>query len=278
MTLKRWDAIWEWPLMAGAIAFLVAYAYQVLSNVQGPPNNVVWIVLLGTWAMFAINYLGGLVLARPRGAWFVRHLLDLAIVVLPILRPLRLFRLLVLLAIFQRVAGRTMRGKVIVYVIGSTIMLLFVASLAVLDAERAEPGATIHSFGDAMWWACSTITTVGYGDVVPVSLSGRCIAVALMIGGIALLGTVTATLASWIVQRVAEEDEAGQAATRQQVEALTKQIAALHEQAIRREQDLSNRPPAGTAQPRRPSTAVGRSSRGPSPRRRRPSARVRPAP
>jgi voltage-gated potassium channel len=272
MTSERWNALWEWPLMLGAVTFLAAYAYQVLANVQGPPNEVVWLILMATWAMFAVNYAGALLLARQRRAWFVAHLLDLAIVALPVLRPLRLFRLLVLLAVFQRVAGRTMRGRVIIYVIGSTVMLVFVASLAVLDAERAEPGATIRNFGDAVWWACSTITTVGYGDVVPVSLSGRCIAVALMIGGIALLGTVTATLASWIVQRVAEEDEAGQAATRQQVEALTLQIAALHEQAALRDEARSAAPSPRVLTPtslRRARQAVPgrrRPARGASPR------------
>ena len=143
------------------------------------------------------------------------------------LRPLRLVRVVILLAVFQRVAGRTMHGRVAVYVAGSTVMLVFVASLAELSAERHEPGASINSFGNALWWACSTITTVGYGDMAPISLTGRCIAIALMVGGIALLGTITATLASWIVQRVAEEDEAGQSATRRQVEALAQQLAAL---------------------------------------------------
>lgn len=154
----------------------------------------------------------------------------MAIVALPILRPLRLLRLVILLGVFQRVAGRTLRGKVVLYVAGSTVGLVLVGSLAVLDGERHEAGASIATFGDALWWAFTTITTVGYGDMRPVSVTGRCIAVVLMIGGIALLGTVTATLASWIVQRVAEEDDAGRAATRRQVDELTSQIQALRNQ------------------------------------------------
>ena len=93
-----------------------------------------------------------------------------------------------------------------------------------------------------MWWACSTITTVGYGDMSPVSLTGRCVAVALMLGGIALLGTVTATLASWIVQRVAEEDIAGHAATTQQVEALVRRVEALPGQPDERPTGRPQRP------------------------------------
>lgn len=231
VTAARWQAFWEWPLTVAALAFLAVYAWQVLGDLTGTASQVAEVILLLTWALFAVDYLGELLLAEHRWRWFFRHLLDLAIVVLPVLRPLRLVRLLVLMAIFQRFAGRTMRGRVVVYLVGSTVMLIFVASLAVFDAERTEPEATIRSFGDAVWWACTTITTVGYGDMSPVSPTGRLIAVALMVGGIALLGTVTATLASWIVQRVAEEDEANQAATRRQVEALTAQLAELRAHA-----------------------------------------------
>lgn len=227
MTAARWDAIWEWPLTAAAVTFLVAYTWQVLGDLQGPRSDAVGVVMTIAWVLFAVDYVGRFALADRRWRWFGRHLLDLAIVALPILRPLRLLRLVILLGVFQRVAGRTLRGKVVLYVAGSTVGLVLVGSLAVLDGERHEAGASIATFGDALWWAFTTITTVGYGDMRPVSVTGRCIAVVLMIGGIALLGTVTATLASWIVQRVAEEDDAGRAATRRQVDELTRWTNSL---------------------------------------------------
>jgi len=233
LTYARWQSFWEWPLTGAALAFLAVYAWQVLGDLQGVAGQVATVILTATWVMFAIDYVGRLILTENRWRWFYRHLLDLAIVVLPVLRPLRLVRLLVLLAIFQRFAGRTLRGRVVVYAAGSTLMLIFVGSLAVFDAERDHRGATIRSFGDAVWWACSTITTVGYGDMIPVTITGRCIAVAMMVAGIALLGTVTATLASWIVERVAEEDEASQAATRRQVETLTRELTQSRRAQIR---------------------------------------------
>jgi len=141
-------------------------------------------------------------------------------VALPLLRPLRLLRLVVLIAALQKAIGGAIRGRVIVYTACSVVLLVYVASLAILETERFQPESKITTFGDAVWWSITTITTVGYGDLSPVTGVGRVIAVTLMIGGISLVGIVTATLASWIVQRVAEEDSAQQAATAAHIDAL----------------------------------------------------------
>ena len=68
---------------------------------------------------------------------------------------------------------------------------------------------------------------VGYGDLYPITTTGRIVAVLLMLGGISLIGVVTASLASWIVQRVAEDDAAEGAATAEQVAALQVEIRNL---------------------------------------------------
>ena len=73
----------------------------------------------------------------------------------------------------------------------------------------------------------TTITTVGYGDRYPTTAEGRIVAFGLMLGGIALLGVVTATLASWIIDRVREENQAERAATWAQVEALMAEVRSL---------------------------------------------------
>jgi voltage-gated potassium channel len=78
-----------------------------------------------------------------------------------------------------------------------------------------------------VWWAFETISTVGYGDFTPVTEVGRLVAVGLMIGGIATLGIVTATLASWIVDRVAQTEIDTRSATRGQIRELSAQVAEL---------------------------------------------------
>lgn len=231
MTLERWERASEWPLIAISVLFLAAYSVQVLAS-NAPAAIASWFMTV-TWGLFAVDYLASLWLAQQRGRWFVRHLHELAIVALPMLRPLRLLRLVTLIGVLQRVAGNALRGRVVTYVVAASGLLVYIGALAMYDAEKGVPNANIQSFGDAAWWAIVTITTVGYGDLSPVTATGRVIAVALMIGGIALLGTVTATLASWLVDKVSAEDSKGQAVTAEQLEALLAEIGSLREELSR---------------------------------------------
>ena len=218
----------EWPLTAIAVVFLVAYAVPIAAPdvptwVADTCEMVVWMA----WAVFALDYVVRLAMAPQKWTFVKSNLLDLAVVALPLLRPLRLIRLLALISILHRTGTHGLRGKVVIYTVGATVLLITVGSLAITEAERGEAGANITTWGDGIWWALSTMTTVGYGDRYPVSATGRIVAAALMIGGIALLGVVTATIASWLVQRVSEVTETEEAATRAQVELLTSEIASL---------------------------------------------------
>ncbi len=227
--LERFERRTEWLMAVVALAFLGCYSVQVLAEPHGMADEAVRIVMIGLYLAFVADYLVRFYLADPRGKWFLRNLLDLAIVVLPMFRPLRLLSLAVVLEVLQRAVGHSIRGRVAAYTAGGVVMIVYAASLAVLDVERYAPHAQITSFGDAVWWAISTVTTVGYGDLAPVTFGGRLIAVALMIAGISLLGVVTATLASWIVEKVAEEDTANQAATAAHIEELREEIRKMRE-------------------------------------------------
>ncbi len=99
-----------------------------------------------------------------------------------------------------------------------------------LDAERHAVGSNINSFGNALWWAVVTVTTVGYGDHFPVTLQGRFVAAGLMIGGVALIGVVTASFAAWFIDRVRDEEEEAQAATQRDLELIAVRLEALTEE------------------------------------------------
>lgn len=225
---EQWEAGSDGPLTAAAVMFLVAYAAPILRpELSSPLRTGCQIVTWAAWALFVVDYVARLALSRARTAFIRGNFLDLAVIALPLLRPLRMLRLVKLLSVLNRHAGGSLRGRVAVYVAGSTSLVLFVASLAVLEAERGAKGATISTFGDSMWWAVTTVTTVGYGDRYPVTGEGRFIAGGLMLAGIALLGIVTASLASWLIDKVREVEEQAQAATHADLTALTDEVRAL---------------------------------------------------
>ena len=233
--LQRWERYAEWPLAVAAVLFLVLFSRQVLVQPQGREGHIVWAVDWAIWGLFVVDYVVRLCLADNRWHWFLRHLLDFAIVALPLLRPLRLLRLLVLIEVLQKAIGDAFRGRIVVYTVSGVALLIYTSSLAVFDKERYLHGATINSFGKALWWSITTVTTVGYGDVYPVTNTGRVIAVLLMIGGISLVGVVTAALASWIIERVTEEESLMQTATVAHIEELRNEIRALGKELRARE-------------------------------------------
>jgi voltage-gated potassium channel len=116
------------------------------------------------------------------------------------LRLLRIF--LLLRRSLASVSTERIAGSIVSIVIGA----VFVSAYFMWRVEYDAPGATITTFRDALWWAVVTTTTVGYGDLTPVTPAGRVIATAVMIVGIGLIGTVSATVAAWFVTRHSEPD------------------------------------------------------------------------
>lgn len=206
--VERWERRTEVPLLLLALAFLVAYAWPILDPGLHPTlENGLRALSWAVWGAFVADFTMRVALAEESGRYVLRHWYDVALVVLPMLRPLRLLRALAVPRILGRTFAHNRAGRVTVYVIGATVATIGLGALAVLDAERDDRHANITTFGDALWWAISTVTTVGYGDFYPVTAGGRVIAVALMLVGIALLGSITAAIASWLVASAAEAEE-----------------------------------------------------------------------
>lgn len=149
--------------------------------------------------------------AQKRLRFALQQWPDLLIIVLPFLRPLRLvrsaralglFRLARLVGVLGALAqgGRRLlhRHKLHYAILVTGIMVVTAAAIALV--VESGSGGSIDSFGDAIWWAITTVTTVGYGDTFPVTPAGRGIAAFLMVTGIALFGVLTANIATFFIE------------------------------------------------------------------------------
>ena len=193
---RRWVERAQGPLDVLAVIFLVD-VILIWGFPDGPPaflkvlNVIAWIV----WACFAVDYVARLRLSVGKARFVRTHKLDLLMVLLPMLRLLRVF--LVLRRSLASVSTEKIAGSIVSLVVAA----VFVSAFFMWRVEYNAPGATITTFRYALWWAIVTTTTVGYGDYTPVTLEGRVIATAVMVVGIGLIGTVSATVAAWFVTR-----------------------------------------------------------------------------
>jgi voltage-gated potassium channel len=239
--VDRFERRTEGPLAVLALAFLAAYAWPILRPDISPSwKHVCTGADYVIWVVFVVEFVARVVLAERRGQYVVRHVPDVLMVALPVLRPLRLLRFLVLLRMINRRATASLHGRIVAYVVASAGLVLLISALAMLEAERQHPQANIRTFGDALWWALSTMSTVGYGDRVPTTGGGRVIGTGLMVAGIALLGVITATFASWLIAQVRETETEAQTATRGDIAELRAEIARLTRTVAQREAESAS--------------------------------------
>lgn len=203
--------IWGETLTLLALVFLIAYSYPAfVTSITPSTQKLIDVIQWVCWLAFAIDLLIGIFIAKVKSEYLKHHLLDVAAVLLPFLRPLRLMRVISFGGlVIQKVAiGR--QFAITLKVAIASIFIAYVAAVQVTISERGVEGSNIKNFGDGLWWAVTTVTTVGYGDRFPVSTEGRLLAVLLMIAGISLVGVITASVASWFVkmsQSDAEENK-----------------------------------------------------------------------
>ncbi|MFW7415747.1 potassium channel family protein [Demequina sp. SO4-18] len=210
-----------------AMVFLLVWSARIIFYDSLPSGvRASTLVVQGwIWLVFIVDIVIRTLISQRSWRYLWTHPLDVIAVLVPAARPLK-----VLTAFTQGAAFSSARGRVktMQAVVVSVVLLLWIGSVAVLSAEREVADSAINNFGDALWWAIVTVTTVGYGDFSPVSVTGRVVAVVMMLVGIALIGVVTASVAAWFVSKTTGEEEREQ--ERQDVgrhDELTERIARL---------------------------------------------------
>lgn len=185
-----------------AVMYLIVYSTPIIWTHE-PHDLRRYLAMLNValWIAFVADVVIRALMSRRPMGFVIRHPIDLLLVALPMLRPLRILRVFTALQVLMRQGGRIDLGRTLLGTATATALLMFVAAVTVLDAERHHPGANIKSFGTALWWSGETVTTVGYGDHFPVTVTGRVVAFAMMLVGISMIGVVTASIAAWFVGR-----------------------------------------------------------------------------
>ena len=193
--------VWNEFLTVLALTFLFAFSYPAFTDsISDSTNQILGIIQWVCWVAFAIDLLFGLVTSENKVLYLKRHPLEIASVLLPFLRPLRLMRVISFggLALQKIAVGR--QFAITVKVAITTVFVAYIAAVQITITERAVEGSNIKNFADGFWWAITTVTTVGYGDRYPTTTEGRLLAVMLMFMGISLVGVITASVAAWFVK------------------------------------------------------------------------------
>ena len=193
--------VWSETLTFLAIAFLFAFSYPAFNeSISDSTNHYLSLIQWVCWFAFALDLIHGIWKADSKKEYFKRHPLELASVLLPFLRPLRLMRVISFggLALQKVAIGR--QFAITVKVALSAVFISYIAAIQITISERTVEGSNIKTFSDGLWWAVTTVTTVGYGDRYPTTTEGRLLAVLLMVTGISLVGVITASVAAWFVK------------------------------------------------------------------------------
>lgn len=229
--LERWT---EWPLTILALALIPGLLAPVLFDLGSDTEAVLNALDYLIWGAFAADLLAKVAIAPDRLRYLRRHWIDVALVALPMLRPLRLVRsaraiqllrlgrVVVALGRFTVGSRRILSRHGLHYALAVALLVVALGGSLAAAVERDHPDPTIQDLPDGLWWAVTTVTTVGYGDTYPKTAAGRGIGVALMLLGISLFSVITANVAAFFVEEREDELLAEVRALRREVQALTR--------------------------------------------------------
>jgi len=238
--LNRFERATELPLLVLALAIIPLLVIPFVTDVSETMSATFLVLDWTIWAIFAADLGIRTYLSERRLIYLMRHWYDVLIVVLPFLRPLRVLRSaralrLARLGPFLARSAVNFRdllqGRGLQYVLLLGVLSVFGAAGLTYLMERNQ-GGTINDYGTALWWAASTLTTVGYGDAFPVTAEGKGVAVFLMLVGIALFSWLTANIAAFLVEFGGEKGRTvTMADLMDKLESLEREVQALSRSA-----------------------------------------------
>ena len=228
--LDRLERVTEPVLLLLAFAMIPLLVGPLLWDLPSTEVAVFASLNLFIWLAFAADFAAKLVIAPRRRSYLRHNWLQAVVVAMPFFRPLLLVRML----LFGSRALVGMRRLVdIDFIIVLTGGLVIIGATLMYSVDGAR-NPNIGGFGDALWWGVVTVTTVGYGDIVPASTPGRIVAFFLMTGGIAMFGAVAGNVAALLTnlghsRRTQKSEPASETMELSELRAMRRQMQLMQE-------------------------------------------------
>lgn len=188
VALTRFVRVMEVPMAIIGVLYVIVYAVAVLN-----PNPIVVVVDYVFWGIFAVDVLIRFLISDSIPKFLLQNWLEILAVVIPQFRAARAIRPVIGLKRFASLV-RSRSQRLAAYTVALLPLSVFVAAIAFMDVE----GYPAERFNDALWWAMVTVSTVGFGDVIPATDGGRLVGAALMVFGVGIFASAAAIIADWL--------------------------------------------------------------------------------
>lgn len=206
--MRKVTKIWSSTLTFLAALFLFVFSVPAfVLDLSNEAQSLIELIQWICWFAFALDLIIGLLTSKSKKEYLLKHPLESISVLLPFLRPLRLMRVISFGGLALQKIAMGKQFAITIKVALTAVFVSYIAAVQITISERDVEGSNIKTFSDGLWWAVTTVTTVGYGDRFPTTAEGRILAVLLMIVGISLVGVITASVASWFVRLSQEESK-----------------------------------------------------------------------
>lgn len=197
-------------LLALISVILVLLGFAEMVDLDNPPYNIIDLLL---WGVFVVDYGWRFFLSKEKWRFIIENIFDL-LAILPLnaiftvfrlgrifrlarltklLKLTRLLRIVGLTGKLEKKVSKLLRTNVLLYILYLNFFIVLLGSsiLSVIEEK---------SLSDSLWWSLVTVTTVGYGDIIPTSIFGKWLAVLLMLVGIGTIGMLTSALTNFFIK------------------------------------------------------------------------------
>lgn len=199
------EAILEWPVIILTFLLIPIMTIPLVFSLSSFWKGVFYYSDIVIWAFFYLELFIKLLVSKNRLRTLKKNWLLLIILLVPTLRIFRLARLARLLRILRLLRLQSLVGRLrenvrtlitnLEYVVILFLVIITGSAFLMWQVEQKSGGA-IRSFEDALWWAVVTVTTVGYGDIVPATSAGRLVGSFVSLIGVILFMVIIAKITS----------------------------------------------------------------------------------